>query len=190
MKRLVIKKDDLLKNIDIVKNKAGNCEIIGVLKGNGYGLGIIELAKILSENGIGFFAVTEPEDIKKLRDNGFTDEKILLLRSTAIPDEAEAIADNHAVATIGSYEAAVLLNGVAKAKNIKAEAHIEIDTGMGRYGFLPAETEKILSIYKFMDNISVTGIYTHFPLAFANKNATLKQCDVLKGICADIKNAG
>lgn len=41
-----------------------------------------------------------------------------------------------------------------------AEAHIKIDTGMGRYGFLPEEMEKITPVYHHMDTIHVTGIYT------------------------------
>lgn len=190
MKRLLIKKDDLQKNIDTIKKKAGECEIIGVLKGNGYGLGLVELAEILRENDINFFAVTEPEDVRKLRENGFNESKILLLRSTVIADEVKMILENHATATIGSYEAAVLLNGMAKENNVTVEAHIEIDTGMGRYGFFPSETEKILSIYKFMKNIEIKGIYTHFPLAFASKKATIRQCEILCNVCEEIRNAG
>ena len=43
MKALVVEKDKLRKNIDIVKKRADHAMIFGVLKGNGYGLGLIEL---------------------------------------------------------------------------------------------------------------------------------------------------
>ena len=37
---------------------------------------------------------------------------------------------------------------------------MKVDTGMGRYGFMPHETEKILSVYLHNDNLAVSGIYT------------------------------
>ena len=44
---------------------------------------------------------------------------------------------------------------------------MKVDTGMGRYGFMPHETEKILSVYRHNDHLAVTGIYTHFHSASA-----------------------
>jgi alanine racemase len=52
-----------------------------------------------------------------------------------------------------------------------AEAHIEIDCGLGRYGFLPQETDKIFSIFSYMQNIAVSGVYTHLPSGVTRKKA-------------------
>ena len=50
MSRYIIDKSKLIENINIVKNKAG-VEVIGVVKGNGYGFGMkphnIELMSII-----------------------------------------------------------------------------------------------------------------------------------------------
>lgn len=129
MKALVVEKDKLRKNIDIVKKRADHAMIFGVLKGNGYGLGLIELARILRDDGISRFAVTEPSDALRLRGAGFCDEEILIIRSAADEEDIKTIIEACATATVGSSEAAAALNGVAERDGIVIDVHIEIDTG-------------------------------------------------------------
>ena len=57
MSRYVIDKSKLEENIKIIREKA-KVPIIAVVKGNGYGFGMVEFTKILLENGINTFAVT------------------------------------------------------------------------------------------------------------------------------------
>lgn len=75
MKKVIIKKEDLIQNIEKIKKHAekngkddnGNyTKIIAVVKGNGYGLDIIEFTKFLIDQGIDFFAVATIEEAKKL----------------------------------------------------------------------------------------------------------------------------
>ena len=53
-KLLVVDKASLVENINNLKEYTGK-KIIAVLKGDGYGLGIVDMATVLSENGIDFF---------------------------------------------------------------------------------------------------------------------------------------
>ena len=189
MKALVVEKDKLRKNIEIIKKHSDHAIIFGVLKGNGYGLGLIELARIMRDDGIGRFAVTEPSDALRLRNAGFCDEEILIIRSAADEEDINTIIEACATATVGSSEAAAALNGVAERDGIVIDVHIEIDTGMGRYGFLPSEMDKILSVYKYMKNLNVTGIYTHFHSAFSSRSATKAQQECLLRVVESIRGA-
>ena len=90
-KAFVVEREAVSNNLKIIRAKAENAIVIGVLKGNAYGFGLIEVARLMREQGIHFLAVTEPGDLVKLRDAGFSEENILLLRSTAIPSELETI---------------------------------------------------------------------------------------------------
>ncbi|MGI6337518.1 MAG: alanine racemase [Eubacteriales bacterium] len=190
MKAYIIEKDKLKNNIDIVKKRAGDKPIYGVIKAGGYGLGLLQFARMLRDEGIDRFAVTEPSDAIRLRMAGFIDEEILVMRSVATEGDVSDIIDAHAIATIGSYNDAMLLSGLAEKHSEIVEAHIKIDTGMGRYGFLPEETEKIAQIYRFMKRINITGLYTHFSCAFANKKMTKQQLDRLLETAQTLRDAG
>lgn len=187
MSRYIIDKAKLIENIELLKKKAG-VPIIGVVKGNGYGFGIRELTEILKENGIKTFAVTEVSDIpvlKEILDN----EDILVMRSTCIPAEAMVIAENGCIATIGSAEACAVMNGVSGRLGIKTKCHLKIDTGMGRYGFMPNEISKAMACYS-SENLEFTGMYTHFSSAFRNEPLTKSQLVLFKDAAEQIRKAG
>ena len=67
------------------------------------------------------------------------EEEILVLRSTADEGEIKKILQAGATATVGSYDAALALNGLAESQGMVCDVHIKVDTGMGRYGFLPTD---------------------------------------------------
>lgn len=187
MSRYVIDKKLLIENINFIKEKAG-VELIGVVKGNGYGFGIKELTQILIDNGIKTFAVTEVDDIEELRQVA-KEQDILVMRSTCIEDEAKIIAQNGCIATIGSLESAKVMDKVSKDLGIKTKCHLKIDTGMGRYGFMPSQVEDAIKCYDF-ENLEFTGAYTHFSSAFHNSELTKVQLEMFKDTMEQIKKAG
>jgi alanine racemase len=187
MSRYVIDKKLLQENIEILKEKAG-VPLIGVVKGNGYGFGIEEFTTVLKSSGIKTFAVTEVDDIEQLR-NILENENILVMRSTCIKSEAEIIAKNNCIATIGSLNSAKVMNEVSADLGIKTKCHLKIDTGMGRYGFMPSEVEDAIKCYDF-ENIEFVGAYTHFSSAFTNAQLTKVQLQLFKDTMAQIEKAG
>lgn len=186
MSRYVIDKSKLDENIEIIKQKA-NVPLIGVVKGNGYGFGIKEFTGVLIEHGIKTFAVTEVSDIPVLKEI-LSDEDILVMRSTCIEDEAKIIAQNGAIATIGSLKSAQVMNDTAKSLGIKVRCHLKIDTGMGRYGFMPSEVEDAIKCYTF-ENLDFIGAYTHFSSAFRNHELTKTQLVMFKDTMEQIKKS-
>ena len=139
MKQLVFERSAIKHNTAIIQERAGSAVIFAVLVGDAYGAGLIELAKLLREEGIAHFAVEEAEDVTRLRQAGFAQEPILMLRSTTNRDELVELLNQRAICTIGSYETGTALNAVAEELGVKAEAHVLIDTGMGFGGFLSSE---------------------------------------------------
>lgn len=187
MSRYVIDKKLLEENIKLIKDKAG-VPLIGVVKGNGYGFGIKEFSTILKENGIKTFAVTEVDDIAELNEV-LDNEDILVMRSTCIEDEARLVAENGCIATIGSLNSATVMDKVSKDLGVKTKCYLKIDTGMGRYGFMPSEVESAIRCYDF-ENLDFIGAYTHFSSAFTNTELTKAQLTLFKDTMAQIEKAG
>ena len=190
MRTYVVEREALASNIRTIKERAGGVPVWAVLKGDGYGLGIVEMAGLLKEQGILRYCVTEVSEAKALRDAGFVQEPILMLQPTVGRQVLEQLLDLNVICTVSSRDDAVVLNGIAGERGTVAEAHVKIDTGMGRYGFLPKEMDKILSIYEYMDGIAVSGIYTHFSSAFLSEKKTREQFEQFHYVVDQIAGKG
>ena len=189
MKALVIEQSAIRRNAAVVKEKAGPAAIYAVLTGDGHGAGLVELAKLLREEGIGRFAVSEPAEAAALRKAGFVDEELLMLRSTTEREELEELIDLNVVCTIGSYDTGVALNGLAEARSTVVEAHIEIDTGLGFGGFLASEPEKVLSMYRYLPNVALSGIYTQLSSGGRGEQAAA-QLETFRQVVEAVHTAG
>lgn len=191
MKIISIKKEDLkynieqikklaksnnmanMLNIDSTNNDNNQYKLIGVVKGNGYGLDLIKFAKFLIENGIKTLAVATKEEAIKLRKEGIK-EDILMLSPNKIKSEVEELIENDITLTIGSKDSAnILIENAQKNPNKIVKIHIKIDTGFGRYGFIYNDIEEILNNIKNLnkiENIKIEGIFSHFSIAYYKNN--------------------
>ena len=178
MKSLIVQENNLKSNIKIIKqlinkNNEKNVKIIAVVKGNGYGLGLINYTKFLIDNGIDFFAVSTIEEAIKLRKSGIS-KKILMLSSTSVESEIIELIENNIILTVGTEEAGNKIQEIAKEKNTQVKVHLKIDTGFGRHGFLYTEPEKIVENVKKWTNIKIEGTFSHFSLSFYKKEKYTK----------------
>lgn len=165
MKVLVIEKANVKLNLAAIRQKAGSAEIIADLSGGGQGMGLVGAAMLLREEGVRCFAVNETGDAVQLRKNGFTEEQILMLRSVADTYELKTLLENSVIFTVGSYDAGIALNGLAEGSGSVAEVRVRIDTGLGQYGFLPSETDKVLKLFRHMSSLAISGVYTRLSSA-------------------------
>ena len=62
----------------------------------------------------------------------------------------------------------------AENRSTVAEAHIQVDTGMGFGGFLVGEPEKILLAYRSLPNVALSGIYTQIHAAPAGQEMCIR----------------
>ena len=183
MNTLVINKEDLRHNINKIKEyakKSGqddagkDVKIIAVVKGNGYGMGIVEYTKFLIDNGISMFAVSTMEEALKLRKEGIK-EDILMLSSTAIEDDVRTLVKNKIILTIGSKEDIIIAEKIGKEENQTIRVHLKIDTGFGRYGFVYSKRDEMVEALKNIQNVKIEGTYTHFSISFFDEKYTKLQ---------------
>lgn len=183
--------DAICKNVEETKKIVGNgVDVLAIIKADAYGHGALRTAKALSEIGISHFGVATAEEAMQLRKNGI-DGRILILDYTFEECYSELI-ENDITSTVFEYSHAKKLNDIASVHGKKADIHIKLDTGMGRIGFIPSEEsfETIKRISK-LDNIRISGIYTHFACAdMSDKSMTYRQIESFDSFCEKLEKGG
>ena len=181
MKQIVVNKEDLRHNINKIKEFAKNNSdgneytIIGVVKGNGYGLDLIQYSQFLVDNGIEYLAVATMEEALKLSKANIS-KKILLLTPINEKEDVEEAIKNDITLTVDSTENVEIINELSK-KGYNIKVHIKVDTGFGRYGFIYNNFESILENIKKMqlNNVKIEGIYSHLSNAYYRNDKHTKQ---------------
>ena len=190
MRKLVIDRAAIKNNLTVIKDRAAGAAIYGVVTGDGQGVGAAALAQLLRDEGIGRFAVSEVSEAEALRQAGFVDEEILMLRATTDREELERLVDLNVVCTVSSVDTGMALNALAGNRSTVAEAHIQVDTGMGFGGFLVSEPEKLLLAYRSMPNVALSGVYTQLHAARPNDPQAKRQLEQFQQALDAIHDAG
>lgn len=189
MSALIVQKEFITENYNAVKRETG-VTVIPVLKGNAYGLGDVEIARILWDAGVKLFAASRIEEALRLH-SALPEAEILLLSPYSTEEDAQKIIEAGLTAAVGSYDSAVLLNGIAANHKVKCRIHFKFDTGMGRFGFLPEDAEKAVKAAKYLENLEVCGCFTHLSNSFGkDKKGVLKQFELFKKCIAALEKAG
>lgn len=192
MKALVVETQKLRENLKIVREIVAKnnkeTKLIAVIKGNGYGLGLVEYAQFLVDNGIEILAVATVEEAIKLREKGIKQD-ILMMSSTAVEEDIEKLIQNNIILTVGSKESGEAVDKKAKQMNTKVRVHIKIDTGFGRYGFIYSQKEEMVKTIKSWENIQIEGMFSHFSIAFyGNGKESREQYDRFMQCVEELKN--
>lgn len=176
-------------NYNQIKRLAGKYNaVLCVVKGDAYGHGMIKVAALLDQLGLGFFAVSDIEEGILLRKNGIK-QPILLFEST-LPEQARWIVDYNLTPTICTWELARHLNNYAKSQGQRLDIHMEIDTGMGRLGVDYKEAFEFIQRVNRLQHLSIKGLFTHFPVAEMDRVFTKKQIVLLHDLVVRLDKAG
>lgn len=164
----VVNLRSLEHNIKNIRNRLGDgVEIMAVLKGDGYGHGVKGIYPTLKNCGVERYAVAVWEEGASLRKAGAV-EPILLLGDTC-DGQLENLIKYNLTPTIFSLDTAEKLNLLAKWSGIIQPINIKIDTGMSRIGFSAEESSvEIIKKISKMENLKITGAFTHFSRADEN----------------------
>lgn len=154
--------DHLTHNYKQAKQLVGDSKVCAVVKADAYGHGAVQCAKRLEQAGCDFFAVACLKEAIELRENGI--EKDILIFGKTKPVNHAYISKYQLIQTVHSLAYAQQLN----AFDEKIRIHINIDTGMSRFGIYLHEEidlEKALTEFRAIQdlpNLRYEGMYTHF----------------------------
>lgn len=163
-----VSKKELNDNLNKIK-EVTNKKIVSVVKGNAYGLGLKEVAKLIEDNTdiYGVSSLAEADAID-------TDKDILIM--TPVCEIPEKPKSNY-IYTIDSTEDISKFN-----KNEKYRVHIYVNTGMNRLGVTEKEVDFLVDVIETdLKNVTIEGVYTHLHKA-TDTDQSKKQIDVLRRI--------
>lgn len=188
MKYLEVNLENARFNYEYIKRFC-NTKVICVVKSNAYGQGADVLANLYQNLGAYAFAVADINEAINLRKIGITRD-ILVLGYTPI-ENAFLLNEYSLTQSLISYRYAKLLDDAAYKGGFILKCHMEIDTGMGRYGFsYKREDFSLIRDALNLKNLSITGLYTHFCVANEKTNPfNFVQIERFRNVKFFIKNA-
>lgn len=142
-------------------------ELWAVVKANGYGHGIIQVAQAAKEAGATGFCVAILDEALALRAAGLTDP-ILVLGITE-PEFAPLAAEKDISLAVGTQAWLKTAAAILTANEVVTPLHVHLalDTGMGRIGFqTPGELAQAVAVLRQSKSpFDFEGIFTHFATA-------------------------
>lgn len=183
--------DAIAHNTREIKKLTGSkVEMMGVVKADAYGHGVLEVVRTLLDNGVTQLAVSMLDEAIQIRKMGI-DVPILVLNYTD-PARADEIIHNRVTQTVFSTDLAQALSIAAVRLGKDVRIHVKVDTGMTRVGFIPGynAVRNIMEISR-LPGIILEGIFTHFASADeSDKSYTLMQFERFMNLCTELIRAG
>lgn len=152
----------IVSNARTVRSLTGT-DVCAVVKADGYGHGAVAVARALSAaRAVAGFGVSLVEEGVLLRDAGVTAPVLVMGPSQHGGEDDMVMAELTPV--IASADEVAPLAAVARRRSRTIEAHLKVDTGMGRLGVPPEDAPEI-AVSAARGGIVLVGLMTHFACA-------------------------
>jgi alanine racemase len=168
MREIQINLATIQKNYRELKRFVGEPMVMAVVKANGYGHGIHEVAKALEDIGVDYLGVADLGEAFELRLAGIKAPILCWILSPS--DDFELALANDIELGVSSFE---VLDKLPDGIKI----HLKIDTGLGRNGFTQADFARALD-YLNNSKFEPQGLFSH--LANTSDQADLAQLEVFE----------
>jgi len=136
---------------------------MAVVKANAYGHGAVHCAKRLAAEGADWFGVALPEEGIELRSAGI--KQPVLCLGGFWEDQAALCIQHDLTPVVYRSDMVQSLNQAAKEAGVVADAHVKVDTGMGRLGIRFDQLNDFLASLSEFKHIRIDGVLTHFAAA-------------------------
>ncbi len=186
--RILVDLDHLAFNLRSIRAHVG-VPVMGIVKANAYGHGLVPVALHLQAQGVEQLGVAFVEEGIALRQAGVT-TPILVLGGIFGPQVAQYLAHDLEI-TVSSPDKLRQVEATAQAMGRKAVIHLKIDTGMERIGVHSYSARGFIEAALVSKWCVLKGIYSH--LACSDDPAsdmTLRQVERFGEACAHIERLG
>jgi alanine racemase len=136
--------------------------VLSIVKGNGYGHGGPQVAKILEKAGSDWFGVTSTSEGIEVRKAGV--RKPILVLTSFWPGEEENLLKHNLTPVVHRCEQLAALNRAASKQGNRHpfSFHLKMDTGMNRLGIAPSDVDCFAGQLAKCRHLQLGGVLTHF----------------------------
>jgi len=180
----------LRRNLAIIRaDMPPSLKWCSVVKDQAYGHGAVAIATETVNAGASFLAVATVEEGLELRQAGM--KTPILVFGERTREELECCLDANLTCFVNDELQAGRLNQLARRLDRRVEVHVEIDTGMSRYG---VRWDKALPVIRAMSNLpglKIGGIMTHFAMSDErDKTFANEQLERFQGLLKQLNESG
>lgn len=172
------------ENIAFVRRHAPEKEIMIVIKADAYGHGMIETARAMESEEPLFFGVANASEARRLFQAEIKTTPYIL--GATLATEREEIIARGWTPCLCSLDEITHFDQLSNGAPVKA--HLAIDTGMGRGGFLPDQIPQAIEALNNAKGIQLTGIGSHLPVADEDEEFTHAQFGIFDTLVESIQS--
>jgi alanine racemase len=162
------------KNIAIVRDRLpSGVKILFAVKSDAYGHGLEPVCRVAEAAGIDVLGTTTVEEGIRVRETG-VELPILLLNPIHV-SQAWEVLEYGLTPSVGEPEVVQALAQEARARGTIATVHVNVDTGMRRFGLEGSAAVSLLEMLRAEPGVTVEGVFTHLASAIPTKPEDLEQ---------------
>ena len=155
----------LRHNFHQVKGLVGeHTRIMGVVKSDAYGHGMVPVSRSLEECGVDCLGVAHIGEALALRRAGIGCP-IMILYGIQTREEARQVVDKDLIPVIFDIETVQVLDQEAKRRGVRIPVRLKVDTGMGRLGIPHGDLGGFLGDMKPYGSLDIEGLISHLSSA-------------------------
>jgi alanine racemase len=155
----------LRANLTAITATVAPARVMGIVKANAYGHGLVPVARTLVECGVGELGVAFLEEGLELRRAGVTVP--ILVLGGIIGNQIEAFLEHDLQLTASSLFKLHQIEDVATRLGRRAKVHLKLDTGMGRLGVRWDRAAELFETAVSLRACELCGVFSHFATADA-----------------------
>jgi alanine racemase len=177
--------DNVRHNVGEIRRRVSGRPILAVIKNNGYGSGVDNIARILDPlSEIEAVAVVKLQEAMVLRDAGI--KKPILLMGPFTDKELEDVVARDIMPMIYT-PVGDTLDRISSKLQKRIPLHICVDTGMGRVGVPYREAASLIKDLAGRESIQVEGVMTTLA---EDKDGDKEQVRLLQSLCSPLEAEG
>ncbi|NOY06041.1 MAG: alanine racemase, partial [Chlorobi bacterium] len=150
----------LRHNVDGIKKAVGDTTIMGIVKANAYGHGLIRTSRELLNMGVNQLGVAFLEEGIALRKAGITAP--ILVLGGIIGNQITHFLEYDLMITASSVFKLRQIDQTAAVMGKRAQVHLKIDTGMERIGVHYYNAHTLFEAAIASSHCDIIGVFSHF----------------------------